>query len=192
MGIYRPVLEIFIKKRKYAVILSVSLLALGGAIFPQLGSEFVPKLNEGDLLVRVTMAPSISLEEATKVISIYEKKLLHKFPEVEKVVTRIGRGEVGAHADPVNSAESFVALIPQERWTGNETPEKLYARMSKYFENFPGAKFNFTQPIAAAVDELLTGTKAELAIKIFGPDLETLRKKASEVQQVIKKDKRGC
>lgn len=188
-GIYRPILEIFIKKRKYAIILSVFLLALGGFIFPQLGSEFVPKLNEGDLLVRVTMAPSISLEEATKVISIYEKKLLRKFPEVEKIVTRIGRGEVGAHADPVNSAESFVALKPQERWTGNETPEELYARMSKYFEKFPGAKFNFTQPIAAAVDELLTGTKAELAIKIFGPDLETLRKKASEVQQVIKKIK---
>ncbi len=82
------------------------------------------------------------------------------FPEVIRVVTRVGRGEVGAHADPVNSGEAFVALRPQDQWKTTKSPQALYEKMSEAFESFPGAQFNFTQPIAAAVDELLTGTKA--------------------------------
>jgi cobalt-zinc-cadmium resistance protein CzcA len=105
---------------------------------------------------------------------------------VERVVTRVGRGEIGAHADPVNSAESFVGLKPPEDWSTKRTPEQLFAAMSDAFENFPGAQFNFTQPIAAAVDELLTGTKAELAIKLFGPDQEVLLAKASEIERVVR------
>ncbi len=87
------------------------------------------------------------------------------------------RGEVGAHTDPVNSAESFVALKPRFQWTTAENSDELVAAMSKAFENFPGVQFNFTQPIASTVDELLTGTKAELAIKIFGPEMDILKKK---------------
>jgi len=143
-------------------------------------------LNEGDLLVRATMAPSISLDEAAKTITRFERRLKEQFPEVIRVVSRVGRGEVGAHADPVNNAEAFVALRPQEEWTSAETPEELYTKMSEAFENFPGVRFNFTQPIAAAVDELLTGTKAELAIKIFGEDMDVLQDKAAEIEQVIK------
>jgi len=102
------------------------------------------------------------------------------------VVSRIGRGEVGAHADPVNNAEIFVSLKPQEEWVSAESLDGLYAAMSKKFENFPGAKFNFTQPIAAAVDELLTGTKAELAAKLFGDDLDVLAKQAQAIEQVMR------
>jgi len=158
---------------------------VGAAIFPFLGSEFVPALNEGDLLVRVTMAPSISLDEARDMVSVFEKRMM-AFPEVERVVSRVGRGEVGAHADPVNNAECFVSLKPDAEWVTADTPDELYALMSASFEDFPGARFNFTQPIAAAVDELLTGTKAELAIKLFGPDMETLAQKAGEIEQVIR------
>ena len=102
------------------------------------------------------------------------------------MVSRIGRGEVGAHADPVNNAEIFVSLKPQEEWVSAESLDGLYAAMSKKFENFPGAKFNFTQPIAAAVDELLTGTKAELAAKLFGDDLDVLAKQAQAIEQVMR------
>jgi cobalt-zinc-cadmium resistance protein CzcA len=93
---------------------------------------------------------------------------------------------VGAHADPVNSGEAFVALKPQDQWKTAKTPEALYAAMSEAFEDFPGVQFNFTQPIAAAVDELLTGTKADLAIKVFGPDMEVLKEKAAEIEAVIR------
>ena len=119
--------------------LALGLLVVGGLLFTRLGSEFVPRLNEGDLLVRATMAPSISLEEARDTMLRFERRLMAKFPEVTTVVTRVGRGEVGAHADPVNSAEAFVALKPQDQWKTAKTPEELFDKMSDEFEGFPGA-----------------------------------------------------
>lgn len=184
--LYRPLVGLFVRFRLLAVMLALSMLYLGIVIFPKLGSEFVPRLNEGDLLVRATMAPSISLIEARDTLLRFERKLMSLFPEVKEVVTRIGRGEVGAHADPVNSAEAFVGLRPQDEWEDSRTPEELFAKMSKAFEDFPGVQFNFTQPIAAAVDELLTGVKAELAIKIFGPHMEVLKESAEEIESIIR------
>jgi heavy metal efflux system protein len=181
---YRPIVTRFVGNRKLAVVLSTGMLVVGLVVFPFLGSEFVPTLNEGDLLVRMTMAPSISLEKAAEMVSVFERRML-TFPEVERVVSRVGRGEVGAHADPVNNAEAFVALKPQDEWVTASTSEALYATIAASFEDFPGARFNFTQPIAAAVDELLTGTKAELAMKLFGPDMEILDRKSSEIEAVI-------
>jgi len=184
---YRPAVRLFVRHRMLAVGLAAVMLAIGVLVLPRLGSEFVPRLDEGDLLIRATMAPSISLEESKETMLRFEQRLMAEFPEVTRVVTRVGRGEVGAHADPVNSAEAFVALKSQEQWTSAETPEELYALISEEFEDFPGAQFNVTQPIAAAVDELLTGTKAELAIKIFGGDMEILKEKAAEIEAVIRK-----
>jgi cobalt-zinc-cadmium resistance protein CzcA len=132
------------------------------------------------------MAPSISLEEARETMLRFEKRLMSRFSEVTRVVTRVGRGEVGAHADPVNNAEAFVAMKPIEQWKSAKSLEELYSKMSEAFEEFPGVQFNFTQPIAAAVDELLTGIRAELAIKIFGPDMEVLKEKADEIERIIK------
>ncbi len=183
---YRPLVTFFVKRPSVAILLSVGLLGLGGFFFTRLGSEFVPRLNEGDLLVRATMAPSISLDEAKESMLRFERRLMDRFPEVKGVVTRVGRGEVGAHADPVNSAEAFVALKPQSQWTTAGNPEELVEAMSEAFEAFHGVQFNFTQPIAAAVDELLTGTKAELAIKIFGPEMDILKRKASEIEVLLR------
>ncbi|MDD8042160.1 MAG: CusA/CzcA family heavy metal efflux RND transporter [Verrucomicrobiota bacterium] len=183
---YRPTVGLFVRNRWLAVGLAGLMLLAGAIVLPRLGSEFVPRLDEGDLLIRATMAPSISLEESRDTMLRFERRLMEKFPEVTRVVTRVGRGEVGAHADPVNSAESFVALKPQDQWTSARTSDELYAKISQAFESFPGAQFNVTQPIAAAVDELLTGTKAELAIKIFGADMEVLKEKAAEIEAVIR------
>lgn len=183
---YRPVVSLFVRRRSLALGLSVAMIMVGVFVFPRLGSEFVPRLNEGDLLIRATMAPSISLEESKETMLRFERRLMARFPEVTRVVSRVGRGEVGAHADPVNSAEAFVGLKPQDQWTSAETSDELYAMISHAFEDFPGAQFNVTQPIAAAVDELLTGTKAELAIKIFGSDMEVLKEKAAEIEAVIR------
>lgn len=182
-----PVIGFFVQKRWAALLLAAVMLVSGGAIFPRLGSEFTPRMNEGDLLVRLTMAPSISLPEARETVTRFERELLAQFPdEVERVVTRVGRGEVGAHADPVNSGEAFVALAPRSQWTGARSQEALLAEMSEAFEDFPGAQFNFTQPIAAATDELLTGTKAALAIKLFGPDMGVLEERGNEIAAVVR------
>jgi len=186
LSLYQPLVTRMVTSRGRAIGLAVAMVIAGAAVFPFLGSEFVPRLNEGDLLVRVTMAPSISLEEAGDMITIFERRLMNRFPEVARVVTRVGRGEVGAHADPVNNAEAFVGLRPREEWETAHTPEELYARMSAEFESFPGVQFNFTQPIAAAVDELLTGTKAELALKLFGPDMDVLQEKGVQIEAVIR------
>lgn len=183
---YRPIVRLFVRWRVLAAALALAMLALGVVIFPRLGSEFLPRLNEGDLLIRATMAPSISLEEAGNTMTRFEEDMMRQFPEVRQMVTRVGRGEVGAHADPVNSAEIFVQLAPQDEWTRADSPEELMAMMSEAFADYPGAQFNFTQPIAAAVDELLTGTKAELAIKLFGPDTDVLAAKAEEIANVIR------
>ncbi|RJX34080.1 MAG: efflux RND transporter permease subunit [Desulfurivibrio sp.] len=183
---YRPAVRLFVQQRWLAAGLALLMLALGALVLPRLGSEFVPRLDEGDLLIRATMAPSISLDESKETMLRFEKRLLARFPEVTRVVTRVGRGEVGAHADPVNSAEAFVALRPQQQWTTAGSADELYAMISAEFADFPGAQFNVTQPIAAAVDELLTGTKAELAIKIFGPDMEVLKEKAAEIEAVVR------
>lgn len=186
LSVYRPTVHLFVRFRYLAVSLAVLMVGMGALVLPRIGSEFVPRLDEGDLLIRATMAPSISMEESRDTILRFEKRLMDKFPEVTRVVSRVGRGEVGAHADPVNNAEAFVALKPQKEWTSAKTPDELYALISEAFETFPGVQFNVTQPIAAAVDELLTGTKAELAIKIFGADMDVLKEKAAEIETVIR------
>jgi len=183
---FAPLVRFFVHKRCAALTLAAAMLLVGGAIFPRLGSEFTPRMNEGDLLVRLTMAPSISLPEARETVTRFEQQLQSNFPEVERIVTRIGRGEVGAHADPVNSAEAFVALAPRGEWESARTQDALLAMMSESFESFPGARFNFTQPIAAATDELLTGTKADLAIKLFGEDMSVLEEYAAQIANVIR------
>jgi len=185
--LYRPIVSLFVRNPALPIALSLGLLVIGGSLFTRLGSEFVPRLNEGDLLIRVTMAPSISLEGARETVTRFERKLMANFPEVERVVSRVGRGEVGAHADPINNAESFVSLKAEQLWTSADSPDQLYGLISEAFKDFPGAQFNVTQPIAAAVDELLTGTKAELAIKIFGEDMEVLKEKATEIENIIRK-----
>lgn len=183
---FGPVVRYFVEHRSIALGLAAAILLAGAIVFPRLGSEFTPRMNEGDLLVRLTMAPSIALPEARETVTRFEQQLLNDFPEVERVVTRVGRGEVGAHADPVNSAEAFVALRPRSQWTSASNQADLLSLMSEHFEDFAGARFNFTQPIAAATDELLTGTKADLAIKLFGEDANVLEAYAGEIAEVIR------
>lgn len=186
LAVYRPVVSLFVKTPAIAIALAVVLLATGGFLFTRLGSEFVPRLNEGDLLIRATMAPSISIDEARDTMLRFERRLMSRFPEVNRIVTRVGRGEVGAHADPVNSGEAFVAIKPKEQWTSAATLDELLAKMGESLEDFPGVQFSLTQPIAAAVDELLTGTKAALAVKLFGPDMEVLKEKAATIEAVVR------
>ena len=180
---YRPLVGYFVKKRSVAVALAAGLLALGVATFPFLGSEFTPRLQEGTLILRLTMAPSISLNESKRVTMLVEKRLM-QVPEVSGVVTRIGRGEVGAHADPINSAEMYILLESPETWR-TDSQEGLEQLIREGVGRVPGVLTNFTQPIAMTVDELLEGVRAELAIKLYGDDLEQLADKAGEVAQVV-------
>ncbi len=181
---YRPLIRFFVRFRWASVLLAVVLLLIGGVIFPQLGSEFTPSLQEGTIVLRLTMAPSIALTESTRIAQIVERRLM-KVDEITGVVTRIGRGEVGAHTDPVNSAEMYIQLKEPEQWTHGENQEQLQDYIRDQLGEIPGVQTNFTQPIEMTVDELLEGIKAELAIKLFGDDLEILKAQAERIAEVI-------
>ena len=175
----------FVRNRFLAIVLCGVLLAAGGFAGSRLGSEFTPSLEEGDILMRLTMAPSISLTEAAQTTTRVEKRLLENFPEIKSIVTRVGRGEVGAHADPTNSAEAFIELNPADQWRDGMSAEDLRTAISENLETYPGIVVNIGQPIAMSVDELLTGTRAELAVKIFGPDSEVLLEKSQVLQSLL-------
>lgn len=184
--IYEPVVRFFVKKRIAAILLAVSILFSGIIIFPHLGSEFTPTLQEGTIVMRISMAPSISLTESTRLTLIAERRLM-KIREVAGAVTRIGRGEVGAHTDPVNSAEMYILLKTKDQWRREMSQLELEELIRKEFGELPGALVNFTQPIQMTVDELLEGVRAELAIKLFGDDLEILKNEAEKIASVIRK-----
>jgi len=180
---YRPLVTFFVHRRSWAIALAGGLLLLGASAFPFLGSEFTPTLQEGTIVLRLTMAPSISLTEAKATVQRVERRLM-QIPEVTGVVTRIGRGEVGAHSDPINSAEMYLLLKDRDEWRV-DNQEELLALIRRELGTLPGVLTNFPQPIQMTVDELLEGVRAELAVKLFGDDLETLKEKADEIVAVL-------
>ncbi|MFK5950828.1 MAG: CusA/CzcA family heavy metal efflux RND transporter [Methylococcales bacterium] len=182
---YRPLVSYFVNHRKIAIGFAGGLLLLGCAVFPFLGSEFTPTLQEGTVVVQLTMAPSIAITETKRNTELVEKRLL-TIPEVVEVTSRIGRGEVGAHADPVNSAEMYVILKPKDEWREPGDQEFIEQEIRKEIANLPGISANLTQPIEMTVEELLEGVKAELAVKLFGDDLVLLKKNADKIAAVMK------
>ena len=190
LRIYRPLVGFFVRQRWVAVVLACTMLLGGVLIFPNLGAEFTPKLREGMIVVRLTMAPSISLQQSKRNTLIVERRLL-EIPEVIEVTSRVGRGEVGAHADPINSAEMFVILKPKSEWRVANDQAAIEAAIRAQVSQLPGIRATLTQPIEMTVDELLEGVRAELAIKLFGDDLDTLKSQADAIARVIK-DVRGA
>ena len=185
LRLYRPVVTFFVRRRFLAVLMAVILVIVGLVIYPRLGSEFTPTLQEGTIVVRLTMAPSISLTESTRITQIAERRLM-AIPEVTGAITRIGRGEVGAHTDPINSAEMYILLAPREEWREANTQQELEEVIREEMGDVPGVLVNFTQPIQMTVDELIEGVRAELAIKLFGDDLTVLKEKGDEIASVIR------
>jgi len=163
-----------------AMVLMISALAL----VPQLGTEFVPELEEGTINLRVTLAPSASLDTALSVAPKLEKLLL-EFPEVTYALSRVGRPEIGGDPEPVNNIEIYLGLLPVNQWQSATNRIELQDKMAEKLEQFPGLLFNFSQPIATRVDELLSGVKAQLAIKLFGGDLAVLADKGQQIVQAV-------
>jgi len=184
--LYSPLITFFVNRQKYSVFLGIFLILIGALAFTRLGSEFTPKMNEGTLVLRLSMAPSIALEETKRVTMLVEKRLL-KISEIEEVVTRIGRGEVGAHADPTNNSEMFIILKPKNEWRSSGNQEELEKTIREELGEVPGVAVNLTQPIKMSVDELLEGIKGDFAIKLFGDDLDILKEKADEISNVIRR-----
>ena len=182
--VYRPLLEMALRFKKTVVAVSVACFALSILSLQNMGTEFIPTLEEGSIMIGVAMAPSISLEKGTKTVMRIEREIL-KFSEVSETVSRIGRPEAGSHPHPVNYSEVHISLKPFDEWQNFSNKEDLVEALHSSLQKIPGVQLNFTQPIQNAFDELLSGIKAELAIKIYGEDLGMLREKANEIKNTI-------
>jgi len=182
--LYQASLTWILAHSKWLMLTTLALLALAIYTVPKIGTEFVPELEEGTINIRVTLAPSSSLHTALLVAPKLEKMLL-EFPEVDYALSRIGRPELGGDPEPVNNIEIYVGLRDKQYWTSAKNRIDLQILMEAKLEQFPGLLFNFSQPIATRVDELLSGVKAQLAIKLFGSDLAILAEKGQEIEQAI-------
>src|SRR3989442_6974195 len=183
-GIYVPVLEWAIRHRYLALTIAALLLVWSFADVFILGSEFLPTIDEGNMLVRATMPASISLSRAIEASSQIEKTL-RGFPEVETVVAKIGRAELGGDPESVSNDELYVRLKPKKQWTTAKTKDELVDAMRSRVEGFAGVKFNFSQVIQTRNDELISGINAQIAVKIFGEDQDTLRQLSEQIRDAM-------
>jgi cobalt-zinc-cadmium resistance protein CzcA len=181
---YRPLLAWAVDHRISVLLFVLIAFAATLGVVPRLGTEFIPTLEEGSILLGVTMAPSTSLEKGTEILQTLERRVM-KFQEVEEVISRIGRPEAGSHPHPVNYAEMHLVLKEHKDWKDYKTKKLLIEGLQETLSSYPGVQLNFTQPIQNAFDELLSGIKAQIAIKLYGEDLDTLRDKADEIRIAI-------
>ncbi len=184
--LYRFLLAGALKTRWLVVGIALSLFAGSLTLVPLLGTEFVPELEEGTINIRVTLAPSSSLDTSLAVAQKLEQKLL-EFPEVTYAFSRVGRPEIGGDPEPVSNVEIYVGLKPVGEWTSATDRKALQLLMEEKMSVHPGLLFSFSQPIATRVDELLSGVKAQLAIKLFGADLDQLAKTGKEIEALVRK-----
>lgn len=184
--IYRRSLRLALAAKWLVVAIALALFAGAIALVPQLGTEFVPELEEGTINLRVTLAPSASLDTALGVAAKLEERLM-AFPEVTYASSRVGRAEIGGDPEPVSNVEIYIGLKPVDEWVTARDRTGLQERFEEALSIHPGLLFNFSQPIATRVDELLSGVKAELAIKLFGPDLAVLAEKGKAIEALTRK-----
>ncbi|HXJ33347.1 MAG TPA: CusA/CzcA family heavy metal efflux RND transporter [Candidatus Eisenbacteria bacterium] len=182
---YRPALRWSLANGRTVMMLASGVLAFGVWRLGRIGTEFLPTLNEGALYVTVTLPPSIGLEHAARTIVPRIRSDLASFPEVRSILSQLGGPDDGTDPAPANNLEYFVDLKPRERWPKGMTLERLVAGMRDSLERIPGIESNFSQPIKDNIEENISGINGQVAIKIFGDDLDALRKVAAEVKRQL-------
>ncbi len=175
-----------LKMPKLVLGVALCLLTLAVGLYSTLGGEFIPQLDEGDVAFHTILRPGSSLDETIKATTEAERIVLMNFSEVEHVMSRIGVAEVPTDPMPMDVADCIVTLKPQSEWDSGRSKAELVAAMKKAVAVIPGVNFEFTQPIEMRFNELLTGVREDVAIKLFGDDLETLAEKAAEIGDLIK------
>jgi len=182
--VYLPFFTQCQKHRKKVFLATFLVFIIGVALIPFMGREYIPYLEEGTLHLRATLDPNISLQETISLTTSIEKDLMG-VPEVTGILSRIGRGEVGSHAHFVNNAEILVQLNPIQKWKHFKSKDELLEEIEHRLEKFPGINLNITQPIAHNLDELITGVKSQLAIKVYGENFDILKEKSIEIKEAI-------
>ncbi len=183
---YKLALALVMRNRAKVLAVAVALVLISGVVFPFLGGEFIPRLDEGDILIETILLPSVSLTQATKTTTQVEK-VARTFPEVKQVVSKIGAPAVANDSMSINQCDVFVLLHPPENWTTGRTKEELVAAMAEKLEaEVPEvASFGFMQPIEMRVNELIAGTRGDVAVKLYGDDLDVLAAKGEEIERIL-------
>ena len=184
-SIYEPIIHWALQSKKLVLGLAAALLAVAILLYSTMGGEFIPTLDEGDFVIQPVLKTGTSLSATVAITTQIEKILLEQFPEVKQVVTRIGAAEVPT--DPMSMEESDVIIVlkPKSEWTSAETKDELADQFKEALAVIPGMEVEFTQPIEMRFNELITGVRADIAIKVFGEDLDILAKKGSEISALI-------
>ena len=181
-GIYTPFLEKALRFKKAVLAISLGLFVLAIVVFQNMGGEFIPTIEEGDLAINATIMTGSSLSQMVKTTTEYEKILKAKFPEIKTIVSKIGSGEIPTDPMPIESGDLIIVLKDKDEWTGDyDNWEDLANAMKEEMEAIPGANIEVSQPIQMRFNELMTGSRSDIAIKIFGDDLEILDTKAKEL-----------
>ena len=185
-GIYTPLLDGALARPKIVYVTAGVLMLAAAGVSPLIGKTFMPVMDEGDILVQLEKLPSISLEESVAQDLRVQQALLKNVPEIRRIVARAGADELGLDPMSLNDTDTFLVLKPMDEW---RRPDKewLTDQIRSVVEGFPGIAYNFTQPIDMRVSEMLTGSRGDVAIKIFGPDLATLNRLAGEIFSVVEK-----
>ena len=182
---YRPVLDWVLARNKDVITGAVALFCVSIVGFKYLGGEFIPSLEEGDFAVEMSMSQGTSLSQMVESCTKAEKLLKKEYPEIKQVVSRIGSAEIPTDPMPVERADIMIALKPKAEWTSAKTTPELMEKMEETLRAIPGLEAEISQPIQMRNNELLTGIKQDVAIKIFGDDLDVLTQQAGKVKRMI-------
>ena len=184
-GVYAPLLDLAIRHRQAAIGLAVAITLIFGFVASRMGSEFIPSLDEGDLAMHAMRVPGTSLTQAIQMQTALEEKL-GEFPEVERIVSKIGTAEVATDPMPPSVADTFILLKDRDKWPDPRKPRtKLVQEMQEVVEKVPGSNYEFTQPIQMRFNELLSGVRADIAVKVFGDDMDQLLEIGQQIEGVL-------
>ena len=186
-GIYNKVLAASMRRLTLTIVSAFALLALSLFIFTRLGAEFIPTLDEGDFAMQMTLPAGSSLTRSIELSEEAEKVLKEQRPEVRHVVAKIGTAEVPTDPMSVEDADVMIVMKPFKEWTSASSRAEMVEKMKAALEKVKGAEFNFSQPIQLRFNELMTGAKADIAIKLYGEDMDELYAKAKEAAQYVEK-----
>ena len=182
---YRRLLDTHMRHPLATIAVAVTIVAAALGSVPFLGTEFMPRLDEGSLLIETRKLPSVSLEESVEISTRVEQVVMKNFPEVSSITTKIGRPDLATEAMGIYQGDVYVGLHPIDDWTSGRTKPELIDAMAEALSHIPGLEVNFTQPMAMRLDEVVSGVKADVAVKIFGPDAATLERLGAEVLRVV-------
>lgn len=182
---YEPVIKWAYNNKRTVIGMAIASLIVTGIVFNRMGGEFVPTLDEGDYVIQPVLKTGTSLSKTIELTTEMEKILIDNFPEVDQIVCRIGAAEVPTDPMSMEEIDMIIKLHPKKTWVSAETKEELAEEFKEALEVIPGIEYEFTQPIEMRFNELITGVRSDIAIKIFGEDLNYLNDKAIEVKNLI-------